>query len=168
MGKIVAKAKTKPMLKIGEDLKSSRWYFLDDKVKGYVYDRLTAEDIKAGVEVTEMKTEKKQGKEYIVFMKINKSDNKEETAVEQQKTKEVEDMQLPDIDCQPKSYYKGKSMLQMIDIRSQAIGHMTSRVVSQLVSSIPEIKPEEVENWISIIYDSFVAKVDDYREKERS
>jgi len=168
MEKIVAKAKTKPMLKIGEDLKSSRWYFLDDKVKEYVYDKLTAEDVKAGVEVTEMRTEKKQGKEYIVFMKVNKSDVKEEAVVEQQETKEAEDMQLPDTSYQSKGYYKGKSPLERADIRSQAIGHMTSRVISQLVGSIPEIKPEEVENWISIVYDAFVAKVDDYREKERS
>jgi hypothetical protein len=61
--KIFAKSRNQKMLKIGEDEKSSKWYFLSAKVEEFVKD-----NIKKGDEV-EVKSSKKGGKLIVDFIK---------------------------------------------------------------------------------------------------
>lgn len=129
------------MLSIGEDERSAKWYFLSEKVEGYV-----KSNIKVGDLVT-IKSEDKNGDSTIVF--ISKEGNKL-GAGSPFKPRISQDFPKQEV----KTY--GKSPEEQNSIKRQAIGHMVSRSLIALQGQV------DINNILSIIdtlYDKYVEKV---------
>ena len=165
MEKIVRKAKKTPMLRIGEDMKNSKWYYLSDNVIKYVYDKITDEDIEQGVYVKNMKVEKKSGRSVITFLEIEKSADMDfNVDPDEDPDIEVEEIELPTEEKEEKKEYRksfSRPKVERVEIIAQAIGHMTSRVVAQIASNY---EVDDLNEVISKVYGYFADAIKEFIE----
>lgn len=113
--KLFVKGPENKMIKVGTDTKSAKWYYVDDKLKGYL------DKIEEGDEVT-IRSERKNGKYYLTFLakgRVDPPKKKDEKKV------------------------WGKTPEEQDSIKRQAIGKMTSETMIALADHLTLDNVEE-------------------------
>lgn len=155
--KIVKRSQNGKMLKIGEDLENSTWYFMTPKVMEFVNKKNGEEfvNFNVGDEVT-IKDEDKNGSKTITFIEKGKGGAHEGPKAASSSSAPKGTVIKTGSEAPYEKKYYGKSIEERMDIKRQAIGNMVSR---SLIGLQGHVDLKNIEETIEKLYKKYTEMV---------